>query len=176
MSHRVRGEASGTGQVAEDRGEKRTFAMIFFFFLIYLFMVVLGLRFCARALSSCGKRGPLFIAVRRPLTIATSLAAEHRLQTRRLSNYGSRAQLLCGMWDPPRPGLEPVYPALAGRLSTTAPPGKPAMVFLEAGKTRLGRVNSSGLASLSNSGGLYVIGVVPRCPVPGPWIWNLDLR
>ena len=76
MSHRVRGEASGTGQVAEDRGEKRTFAM----------------------------------------------------------------------------------------------------VFLEVGKTRLGRVNSSGLASLSNSGGLYVIGVVPRCPVPGPWIWNLDLR
>ena len=29
-------------------------------------MVVLGLRFCARALSSCGKRGPLFIAVRGP--------------------------------------------------------------------------------------------------------------
>ena len=29
------------------------------------------------------------------------------------------------MWDLPRPGLEPVSPALAGRLSTTAPPGKP---------------------------------------------------
>ena len=29
------------------------------------------------------------------------------------------------MWDPPRPGLEPVSPALAGRFSTTAPPGKP---------------------------------------------------
>ena len=29
------------------------------------------------------------------------------------------------MWDPPRPGREPVFPALAGRLSTTAPPGKP---------------------------------------------------
>ena len=27
--------------------------------------------------------------------------------------------------DPPRPGLEPASPALAGRLSTTAPPGKP---------------------------------------------------
>ena len=37
-----------------------------FFFLIYLFMVVLGLRFCARAFSSCGKRGPLFITVRGP--------------------------------------------------------------------------------------------------------------
>ena len=29
------------------------------------------------------------------------------------------------MWHPPRPGLEPVSPALAGRLSTAAPPGKP---------------------------------------------------
>ena len=92
-------------------------------------MVVLGLRFCERALSSCGKRGPLFIAVRGPLTIAASLVAEHRLQMRRLSNYGSRAQLLRGMWDLPRPGLEPVYPALAGRLSTTAPPGKPFTTF-----------------------------------------------
>ena len=27
-------------------------------------MAVLGLHFCARAFSSCGKRGPLFIAVR----------------------------------------------------------------------------------------------------------------
>ena len=43
-----------------------------FFFLIYLFMVVLGLRFCARAFSSCGKRRPLFIAVRGPLTVAAS--------------------------------------------------------------------------------------------------------
>ncbi|KAJ8798621.1 hypothetical protein J1605_016424 [Eschrichtius robustus] len=50
----------------------------------------------------------------------------HRLQTRRLSSCGSRAQLLRGMWDLPRPGLEPVSPALAGRLSTTAPPGKPS--------------------------------------------------
>ena len=32
---------------------------------------------------------------------------------------------LSGMWDLPRPGLEPVSPALAGGLSTTAPPGKP---------------------------------------------------
>ena len=89
-------------------------------------MAVLGLRFCARAFSSCGKRAEgLFIAVRGPLTIAASPVAEHRLQTRRLSNYGSRAQLLHGMWDLPRPGLEPVSPALAGRLSTTAPPGKP---------------------------------------------------
>ena len=34
------------------------------------------------------------------------------------------------MWDLPRPGLEPVSPALAGRFSTTAPPGKPIIVVL----------------------------------------------
>ena len=100
-----------------------------FFFLIfiylYLFLAVLGLRFCARAFSSCGKQGPLFIAVRGPLTVVACPAAEHKLQTRRLSNCGSRARLLCGMWDLPRPGLEPVSPALAGRFSTTAPQGKP---------------------------------------------------
>ena len=88
-------------------------------------MAVLDLRFCARAFSSCGKQGPLFITVRRPLTIAASLVVEHRLQTRRLSSCGSRAHLLCGMWDLPRPGLETVSPALAGSFSTTAPPGKP---------------------------------------------------
>ena len=92
---------------------------------IYLFLAVLGLRFCARALSSCGERGPLFIAVRGPLTTAASPAAEHRLQTRRLSSCGSRTHLLRGTWDLPRPGLEPVSPALAGGFSTTVPPGKP---------------------------------------------------
>ena len=51
-------------------------------------MAVLGLRLCARALPSRGKQGPLPIAVRGPLTIAASPAAEHRLQTRRLSNCG----------------------------------------------------------------------------------------
>ena len=91
---------------------------------------MLGLRFCARAFSSCGKRGPLLTAVRGPLTIVASLVVEQRLQTRRLSSCGSRAQLLRGMWDLPRPGLEPVSPASAGRLSTTAPPGKPTLTVL----------------------------------------------
>ena len=90
---------------------------------------MLGLRFCARAFSSCGKRGPLLIAVRGPLTVVASLVEEHRLQTRRLSSCGSRAQLLRGMWDLPRPGLEPASPALAGRFPTTAPPGKPPARF-----------------------------------------------
>ena len=103
------------------------YLFIYLFILINLFLAVLGLRFCARAFSSCGKQGPLFIAVRGPLTTAASPVAEHRLQVRRLSSCGSRAQLLRSTRDPPRPGLEPVSPALAGRLSTTVPPGKPPL-------------------------------------------------
>ena len=106
-------------------------------------MAVLDLRFCVRAFSSCGKWGPFFIAVHGPLTIAASLVAEHRPQTRRLSNCGSRAQSLRGMWDLPRPGLEPMSPALAGRFSTTAPPGKPKKYFF--------------IVTLSWEGGLFLL-------------------
>ena len=106
---------------------------------IYLFIFgCVGSSVRARAFSSCGKWGPLFIAargllfiaVREPFTIAAPPVAGHRLQTRRLSSCGSRTQLLRGMWDLPRPGLEPMSPALAGRFSTTAPPGKPPDCFL----------------------------------------------
>ena len=116
------------------------FFIYFFFKLIYLFLAVLCLRFSARAFSSCSERGPLFIAVHGPLTVAASLVAEHRLQTRRLSSCGSRALLLRGMWDLPRPGLEPVSPASAGRFSTTAPPGKPPCTSLYLGIKSLNNV------------------------------------
>ena len=105
----------------------------FFYLFIYLFIylwlcwVFVSVRGLSLVVAS---GGPLFIAVHGPLTIAASLVAEHRLQMRRLSNCGSRAWLLRGMWDLPRPGLEPVSPALAGRFSTTAPPGKPLPLFL----------------------------------------------
>ena len=91
---------------------------------------MLGLRFCARAFSSCGKRGPLFIAVRGPLTIAASLVMERRLQTRRLSSRGSRAQLLRGMWDPPGPGLKPVSPCIGRQTQPLRHQGSPYKLFI----------------------------------------------
>ena len=50
------------------------FDFFFFFknFTLFIFWLCWVFRFCARAFSSCGKRGPLFIAVRGPLTIAAS--------------------------------------------------------------------------------------------------------
>ena len=117
-------------------------------------MAVLGPRFCARALPSCGKRGPPLIAVRRPLTIAASLVAEHKLQTHRLSSCGSRAQPLLGMQDLPRPGPEPASPALAGRLPTTAPPGKPERPFLSSWTVLL--VTLCHMASFDNLSHMYL--------------------
>ena len=58
-------------------------------------MAALGLHCCAQAFSSCGERGPLFVAVRRLLIAVASLAAEHGLQAHRLQQLwlaGSRAQ------------------------------------------------------------------------------------
>ena len=110
-------------------------------FIYYLFLAALGLRCCARAFSSCGEWGPLFIVVHGLLIVVASLVAEHRLQSRRLqqlwhmssvavarrlSSCGSWAQLLHGMWDLPRPGIEPLSPALAGEFLTTVPQGKPS--------------------------------------------------
>ena len=41
-----------------------------------------------------------------------------------LSSCGAWAPLPHGIWNPPGPGIEPVSPALPGRLSTPGPPVK----------------------------------------------------
>ena len=116
---------------------------IFITIFIYLFLAALGLRCCTRAFSNCSERGLLFVAVLGLLIAVASLVVEHGLWVCGLSNYGSqalecrlsscgaRAYLLCGMWDLPRPGLEPVSPALAGRFLTTVPPGKSLICLID---------------------------------------------
>ena len=42
-----------------------------------------------------------------------------------LTSCGPLAQLPCGMWDLPRPGIELVSLALQGGFLTTGPPGTP---------------------------------------------------
>ena len=55
------------------------FYIFIFLNFIYLFLAVLGLRCCARAFSSCGEQGLLFVVVRRLLIAVASLVAEHGL-------------------------------------------------------------------------------------------------
>ena len=49
----------------------------FIYFILFLFLAVLGLRCCTRAPSSCGEQGPLLIVVRGLLTAVASLVVEH---------------------------------------------------------------------------------------------------
>ena len=96
-------------------------------------------RCCAglcRAAVSWG--GPLGVVCRLLIQVA-SLVAEAQApghtgfscgsqgQDCRLNCCGPRAELLCGTWDLPRSGTEPVSPALTGRFFTTEPPGKPTI-------------------------------------------------
>ena len=48
-------------------------------------------------------------------------------------NCGAQAWCLCSTWDPASPGIEPVSPALTGRLSAAEPPGKSPSDFLDFG-------------------------------------------
>ena len=57
---------------------------------------LLGLCCCARAFSSCGKQGPLFIAVQRLLTAVGSLVSEHRLYGAWSSVVTSHGLRRCG--------------------------------------------------------------------------------
>ena len=49
----------------------------------------------------------------------------------RLSSGGTWGQLLHGMWNLPKPGIEPVSPVLAGGFLSTVPPGKFNRTFLD---------------------------------------------
>ncbi|XP_073647983.1 palmitoyltransferase ZDHHC4 isoform X3 [Tursiops truncatus] len=96
-------------------------------------------------LSHCGAQAPDTQAERPWLTgpaaprhlgssrtgTRTRVPCISRLRTCRLSGHGSRARPLRGMWDLPGPEHEPVSPASAGGLSTTAPPGKPLTLILK---------------------------------------------
>ena len=53
------------------------------------------------------------------ISVVVALAPEHRC-----SSCGARVQLLCAMWDPPQPGIEPMSSPLADGFFTTEPPGK----------------------------------------------------
>ena len=124
--------------------------MYFLYKFIYLFLAVLGLCCCTRAFSSCGERGATLrcsarashcgglshcraraLGVRASAVVARGLSSRGlRAPEHRLSSRGTRAQLLRGMWDTPGSRIEPLSPALAGGLSTTAPPGKPWFIIL----------------------------------------------
>ena len=95
-------------------------------FLFYLFLAALGLCCCAWAFSRCGEWWLLFVAVHGLLIVVASLCCGARALGVWASVVVAHG-LSCSaaMWDLPGPGLELMFPVLAGRFLTTVPPGKP---------------------------------------------------
>ena len=86
-------------------------------------MTILGLR-CTWAFSSCGEWVLLFIVACGLLTAVASLV-EHGLQGMcGLSSWGGMAYLPRGMWNLPRPGINPMSSVLTVGFLTSGPPGK----------------------------------------------------
>ena len=69
-------------------------------------------------------KGPSLVAVYALLTAVASPALKHRLESMSFSSRGAQAQLPLGMQDVPRPGIEPMSPALVGGFLTTVQPGE----------------------------------------------------
>ena len=113
---------------------------LFFFKLIatlfiYLFLAVLGLRFLwglslvaasgGHSSSWCGGHSSsrcVGLSLTQPLPLRGTVS---RRAGSAVVAHGPSCSAACGIF--PRPGLEPVSPALAGRFSTIVPPGKPTL-------------------------------------------------
>ena len=135
-----------------NQGENTTWGirlLVFFLNKFYLFMYIC-MYVCMYVCIGCVGSSLLCVGFlqlwRAGATLCCGAQASHCsgffccgavLQARRLQQLwlvGSRAQaqqLLRGMWDLPRPGLEPVSPALAGGFLTTAPSGKPRLLVFK---------------------------------------------
>ena len=101
------------------------FILFIYFWLCWLFVAACGLSLVvARGGFSCCGAPALGAQASVVVTCGLRSCGSWALE-RRLSSCGAWALLLRGMRDLPGPGLEPVYPALAGRFLTTVPPGKP---------------------------------------------------
>ena len=109
-------------------------SFFFFFFLICLFIyfwlcrVPVSARGLSPVVASGGHSSSRCsgLSLSRPLLLRSTGS---RRAGSVIVAHGPSCSAACR--DLPRPGLEPVSPALAGRFSTTAPPGKPqTLVFL----------------------------------------------
>ena len=94
-------------------------------------MAVLGLRFCVRAFSSCGKWGPLFIAVRRPLTVAASPVAStgSRRAGSAIVAHGLSRSAACGIF--PDQGSNPCPLYWQADSQPLRHQGSPIFIFLQ---------------------------------------------
>ena len=70
------------GEILTAGPPEKSPSVLFVFFkskFLSLFLDALGIRCCARALSSCGERGLLFVVVCRLFFVVASFVADHGL-------------------------------------------------------------------------------------------------
>ena len=94
----------------------------------------------------------------------------------RLCSCGTRAWLLCGMWDLPGPGLQPMSPALAGRFLTTVPPGKLWHNSLKSSLAIYSKFQGTSLAVQWLSLHSSTAGDTVSSPGRGTKIWHITQR
>ena len=110
------------------------YCFIFRIVFIYFSLTIVSLSCGAWAFSSCNEQGLLFVAMHGLLLVVISLVVKHQLQACGLqwSQYTGSVVAALGlscMWNPPRPGTEPMSSALAGGFLTTGPPREALSIF-----------------------------------------------
>ena len=83
-----------------------SFCICLFILIVFLLLWV----FCCSGFSRCGAQA---------------------LGHTGFNSCGARALLPYSIWDPPRPGIRPVFPSLAGRFLTTGARGKSCPIFFK---------------------------------------------
>ena len=152
---------------------KTLFKSLYLFYC--LFLAVLGLCCCASFSLVALSQGYTLAVVLRPVFAVVSCVAEQRLQgawasgvrahglsgcssqtlEHRFKSCGARAYSFCGMWDLPRPGIEPVSYRLKDALpmSTEGSPNTTLMLLfgLQAHYSWKTKVTAAGLFFHGNS-------------------------
>ena len=104
--------------------------MLYFYNCIYLFLAVPGHPCCKRAFSHCSESGYSCVG-QELLTWGLLLMETRALRRAGLVGLAPGLSSCCfwapelrlrGMWDPPRPGIEPTSRSLAGGFFITKPP------------------------------------------------------
>ena len=130
-------------QLQTEQSEHLLLQKIFLLFknIIFIYLLIFsyaGSSLLCRLFSSCREQGPLSsrsvgashcggfsCCGAQALGLAGFSSCSSQAPEHRLNSFGIQPQLLCGMWDLPRPGIELMFPALAGRFFTTETPEKP---------------------------------------------------
>ena len=99
----------------------------FYFWLCWVFVSVRGLSLVVASRGHSSSRC-VGLSLLRPLLLR---GTGSRCAGSVVVAHGPSCSAACGIF---RPGLEPVSPVLAGRFSTTVPPGKPGPAFYTLGE------------------------------------------